>query len=657
MPSKDIKASELPSPDELAKDSGQELSASDLPSPEELNTPRLPATQAMQIAQAPTGLQSAARGAGQGITFGTQPILAGAGAAGMQAITGNQGPKPGRNLEALMAAYKEMRNQEMAKNAAAQQANPKTFGAGEIAGGLPTAIATGGTSPGMGVAAAQGAAAGLGNYLGTQQNPTPGGAAVSTGVGAAGGAAMQKVLPVAGNAVADLASGVGNTIGKVIPQGVKEGFNAGLEGINVLSKKARQMILPEEAPKAADDLTKRMLKANDGLRTDIDGILTDATKGGQTINREEALQNAQEQLKSIVDDNSSYADPTTDSGKSANKLFGIIQQYKNPPVEAPPESTLVDQFGRSPISDVEEPEVEGPSLRMDLTPIEMRDLASEVGEYAGVLSANGESKLARIAYNFSSNIKNQLRQSVPDYADAADRLTQFQKYFPETIMSKGNSAEDSGVRLSNSASQYLDIKDPTQAMIQNLAKDGPGSDVAKRTFNKLDDSLNALNKSEAIRAQEAKDSGQPFVSVWDTMGLNKDEIMRHLESKAQRVAAYDSVKTGTLPVHTPTSIGQTLTNMANKTGVVIGNIGGLAYNAPKDVLYAAAQKLSSNPAVAHLGVGLKAAVASGDLTKQNAAIFAIMQNPAAKSIIDPNFKEESNDQRTPKKQPYGTYGF
>lgn len=665
MPSKDIKLADLPAPDELAQSSGQELTVDTLPEPGELSAPRATASQSAQTAQPPTKLDSLARGAGQGVTFGTQPILAGAGAAAMQGVTGNQGPKQGRNLEALMAAYKEMRNQEMAKNQAASQANPKSYMAGQFAGAIPTTVATAGSAnPSMATMTKQGAAAGLGSYLGSTQDPNAKGAAISTGVGAAlptaiGASGIPEVAQMVGSGLKAGAEGVGSAISgiasKVAPQAMKEGFYAGTEGTNLMSNKAKQEVLPEEAPKAADNLTQRMLKVNTGLRTDIDKVLTDATQGGQSINMEQPFQSSVNQLDHLVSSDSSYGDPDTESGKFASKLFRIIKQYKAPGEEET-DADLVDQFGR-PLRDPDQLEAEGHELKMDLTPIEMRNLANEVGEYASILSANKESKLAKIAYNFSNGIKQQLRQAVPDYADAADRLSQFQTYMPETIMSRGEDPHLSDVKLSNSASQYQDIKDSTQDMIQNLAKNGSGSDQARQTFNRLDESLNTLNTLENARAAEAKIKGEPFVSVWDQMGLNKDDTMQYLQSKAQRVAAYDSMKTGTLPVTTPKSVAQTLGSLATKTGVAIGNVGGLAYNAPKDVYYAAAQKLSSNPAVAHLGVALKAAVASGDVTKQNAAIFAIMQNPTAKSVIDPNFKEEANDQRTPKKQPYGTYGF
>src|ERR1700687_912595 len=107
--------------------------------------------------------ESALRGAGKGVTFGAQPVLAGAGAFGMQAITGNQGPKEGRDLEALMASYKEMRDSEINKNEAAKKAHPLIYGASELAGTIPTTVATGALgkvagATGLETAAAQGGA-------------------------------------------------------------------------------------------------------------------------------------------------------------------------------------------------------------------------------------------------------------------------------------------------------------------------------------------------------------------------------------------------------------------------------------------------------------------------------------------------------------------
>jgi hypothetical protein len=682
----------------------------------------------------PSKMEALARGYGKGATFGLQAPLAGLGAAATQAVTGNQGPVQGRNLPALMAAYQQMKNEQIAKNAAAEKAHPVISGIGGVVGSLPTALATGGANPAsLGSLATQGGVAGAGNYVGSTENPTIAGTAGNAAMGAGIGAATSKVAPLigkvagkAGSAIAGAADDAAGALSKYIPQSLKEGYQAGKEGINLMSKDAQQKVLPEESNKAADNLTKRILAAKQGLMSDLDTHLQSATDGGMVIDHENPpemqhfsqedgtipsddqlnqdveglgsknqyaglgddeeqgsslvgpdqankemtdqingrMQNpfakAMNGIEQIVKSDGSYADPTTESGKFAQKLFNKITQFKEADAgagETP--SMLVDSKG-NPLTTTAEA---GPEedFRMQLTPLETRNLANEVGDYASVLGKNGESKLAKVANDFQQALRSRLRTEVPDYADAADRLTQFQKYLPETLMSGGQNAADSGVRLSNSASQYQDIKDPAQNMINKLSKSGPGSDTAKQTYNRLEESLDQLNTMENSRKAVAELNSVPFESVFNKMGMTKDEMLNYLRMKSQRSAAYDMMKTGSLPLNTPKTFTQAIADLAGKTGVaaanVIGrtsqNIGGIIYNAPKEVLYSMATKLQTNPATAHLAAGLQSAVSSGDIVKQNAALFAIMQNPTAKRIVDPDAKDVENSSTSlPKKSPY-----
>jgi hypothetical protein len=658
----------------------------------------------------PTQGEALARGLGKGVTFGLQAPLAGLGAAATQAVTGNQGPQQGRDLPALLAAYQQMKNEQIQKNSQAQKSFPKTFGAGELAGGIPTAIATGGAAPGLGTAAAQGAAAGAGNYVGSVPTPNLKDATINTGAGMMAGTVLHQAAPGAIEAVGDALNAIRSGVGKagksvgegiqsMIPQSLNEGYSAGKEGINMLSKEAQQKVLPEEANKASDNLTKRILNAKDALMKDVDIPLKNATDGGMLINHEVPMdvspedaqatsegmqhfsqdegtigeqdnqnesapiatpfQKAFDGLDSLVQSDASYADPSTDSGKMASKLFNKITQYKVPDADENP-LHLSDENGNNLSTTAEA----GPEedFRMVLTPLETRNLANEIGDYSKILRANQESKLARIASNFSDELRNRLKAEVPEYADAAERLNQFQKYLPETLMSGGQTAADTGVRLSDSASQYQDIKDPLQDMISKLSKSGTSTDEAKQTYNRLDESLGDLDTLEKARKADAELNSEPFESVFEKMGMNKDQIMDFLRNKSKRSATYDMMKTGNIPIHAPKSFTQAMSDLAGKTGVAASNIAGRAasggsiiFNAPKDVLYAVADKLSKNPAVAHLSAGLRSAISSGDLVKQNAAIFAIMQNPTAKVIIDPDLKDiEKQSSSLPQRSPYNT---
>lgn len=660
------------------------------------------------------------RGLGKGVTFGQQAPLAGLGAAATQAVTGNQGPVQGRNLPALMAAYQQMKNEQIAKNASAQQTFPKTFKAGEFAGALPTAIGTGGASPSLGGMAAQGAIAGAGNYTGSNPNPTVGGTAVNAGIGGAIGAAIPAAInavPGVGRSVlnslrgspeaeaasgmADVASppegmqsfGPNDMSGQVktkspLPSNMQEQLQAGKEGINTSSPEAQQKILPEESNKSSDYLTKKILNTHQELMNETTQALHSATEGGMSIDHsslpsESAAEDvgdldkyegqdgdaqdgttapdenakkapfaqAFDDLEGLVNQESSYNDASTQDGQFASKLFKKITKFKQEEAGEEP-SSLVDQHGQ-PL--VETSEADGDAdYRTQLSPMETKNLMDDVYKYSKVLNKNDQPELGKIAYNFYKGLRDRLRTEVPDYADAADRLTQFQKYIPETLMSEGNTAADSGVRLSDSNSKYMDIKNSAQDLISNLAKDGTSTYPAKQTYNQLEQSLDTLGPLERARQAEAQLQGKPFESIFEKMGMNEEQMLKFLRDKSVRARAYDQMKTGTIPLN-PSSMQKVASTVRDFSDVIANKVGSLMSNAPTDVLYAASEKLSKNPATASLGAGLKTALAGTDVVKRNAAIFAILQNPTAKAIIDPDIKNtEQQASSVPKRSPYNT---
>jgi hypothetical protein len=165
-----------------------------------------------EVEEAPGLLESLARGAKQGITFGFGDEISGAAAAtghvigrsARRAREGNIIPDSldeiGQELEGIAAAYRKGRDEIRDEDAAADRANPGTFAAGEIGGALVPAALTGGAGLTLrgaaAVGAAEGAAAGLGN---SRAELTDGDVyeyiqaltdtATGAGLGAAGGAA------------------------------------------------------------------------------------------------------------------------------------------------------------------------------------------------------------------------------------------------------------------------------------------------------------------------------------------------------------------------------------------------------------------------------------------------------------------------------------
>lgn len=138
--------------------------------------------------------ESLARGAGQGATLGFgDEINAGVQALGIKAL-GQTGAD-----KSLGQLYRENRDTFRRENDAAKKEHPYVYGAGQIAGGAPLALATGGggTARLIGTSAALGGATGLGESTAADV----GGMALDAGKGAAIGAAIPAAVTGLGRAV------------------------------------------------------------------------------------------------------------------------------------------------------------------------------------------------------------------------------------------------------------------------------------------------------------------------------------------------------------------------------------------------------------------------------------------------------------------------
>ena len=143
-------------------------------------------------------LESGARGLAQGASLGFSDEATGGVEALWEKLKGNP--------ETIEALYQKSRDESRAANKAAQEANPITFGAGQVGGAIGTGLLTGGSS--VGGMAAVGAAQGLGSSEADLTQGDVGGALRDTAIGGTIGA-------VAGGASKALGSLASKSVPKV----------------------------------------------------------------------------------------------------------------------------------------------------------------------------------------------------------------------------------------------------------------------------------------------------------------------------------------------------------------------------------------------------------------------------------------------------------
>lgn len=177
---------------------------------------------AMEAAQAdkPSELNSLARGAAQGVSFGFADELAGGVGAAIRKALGDQA--------SLMDIYEEERNDSRKAYKTAEETNPKSYMGGQVGGAVGTALIPGLGGANIAKLAAQGAAQSLGSSEADLLKGDIAGAASDTlsgaGIGAASGIAG-KLISSGTKAITPHIKEALGTVGSKINQGIGTGAN------------------------------------------------------------------------------------------------------------------------------------------------------------------------------------------------------------------------------------------------------------------------------------------------------------------------------------------------------------------------------------------------------------------------------------------------
>lgn len=156
----------------------------------------------------PSDFDSLGRGAVQGVSFGLRDEAAGAlknPMGGLKELANKFGAE---FSDEDIDAYKRERDESRSLDATAREANPVSYGAGQVAGAIAPTLLTGGAG-GIGSLAAQGAVQGFG----TSNAEDLGGLAKDTAIGgtigaAAGAASKLLTSPAIANTAQDVAEGI-----------------------------------------------------------------------------------------------------------------------------------------------------------------------------------------------------------------------------------------------------------------------------------------------------------------------------------------------------------------------------------------------------------------------------------------------------------------
>lgn len=224
-------------------------------------------------------LDAAARGTLQGMTMGFGDEIVGGGSAAVQKLLQSIGAMDDRGMD-LGQLYTEARDEERKSNAAAQEANPWTYGATNLVGAVGTGLAAGGAGligRGAGALGATGTEAALANAA---AGGTLKGLATIGGLeGAAGGLGTSDADLTKGEfgqAAKDTATGAALGVGTA---GLIKGIQGGYQGVKALGK-ATPILgdVGEHLGKVAEQGSKNLGKSFKQTASESLGELTESTE-------------------------------------------------------------------------------------------------------------------------------------------------------------------------------------------------------------------------------------------------------------------------------------------------------------------------------------------------------------------------------------------
>ncbi len=571
--------------------------------------------------EAPSQLEAGARGVAQGLTSNFEPRIVG----GVQGLYHKAVDSGTQKLADLYNKYKEIQEQQ---NATAENAYPKTYLGGQLAGGAAQlALPAVGLAQGAGVigtglkTAALGGLSGLGATQDITANPT------QTAVNVAIPAALGGALGSAGKAVANLAN---PEIAPQLATDIQAAFKQGQAGNNIVG------------PQAAKVASKEML----GLGQDIQGSLESKGKElgqklGQVYEGAEASDtNLAEPIKDkmapILDDlhelKSNQTDP--ERAKDVQKIIdNIMQGITRPEVE-----------GISPNVAKQLRDTLSARSRLAQSPLAPDTFPALTGQATGAAQGVGEALnegvpgLAPINAQYSANASAQdLLKTISPLFEKQN--LQNQQQIAQIIAN----AEGSGLK-SATAEEFIN-------RIKDYAQQSGNSDLVQIIEDKAPDIAQRFDLT-----QKAQTSGFSLNPV--KLAKNAATLPISTANKLGQSAAAPVVDLSTQALTSPfqqgasQALGRTVGgaliqqgqpkpplkypdqgNNTNPNNTKPLELSKDLYSASPDQLKQVTATLDQDPALKSLSSNLNQAIENNDQTRKNSTLFALLQNPRARQLM------------------------
>ncbi len=283
-----------------------------------------------------------------------------------------------------------------------------------------------------------------------------------------------------------------------------------------------------------------------------------------------------------------------------------------------------------------------------LNPSELQEFRNRLADYGRKIYSKDQVAAAKV-FDTTKELTTLLRENVPGYTDAANRLNQFRQSLPETILSKDNPIDVTNLRVSGTRNVDTKLLNNIKSMIRGMYN--PDNAKAQGSYTNLLQGIQKLSQNEQTLKAEAEAAGKPFQTVFDKLGMQPQDLesfFKDAGAKSKLIQNYtglSDIDAGNIVSKPLKTLGQASDWIANKAGVAYGktgsaaqnpvlNVGKKLYSASDDSLRELSKKLGDLPGQKNVGIALTNALDKKDTMAKNAVLFSIMQNPNLRNIVE-----------------------
>lgn len=297
----------------------------------------------------------------------------------------------------------------------------------------------------------------------------------------------------------------------------------------------------------------------------------------------------------------------------------------------------------------------------DLTPRNIKDVIDGLGDSIASFGGNPtstENAIRQSLIDVQKSLNNKLKIEVPEYAQSAERYSNFMRLVPETIMAGETPVDIQGKFYNDYDNAPLHIYENLFGVNTRSTDTGRAVDPIRQSFSHIISGRKDFDLQEAERLARGEIKSPVFQNTAETLESqiksnsdsaiarnSIDELNPHSGmSSIPKIGLGFGGTTKSMYLGLNNKLGLAQKRMGEKA---TNNLGFTLFNAPSETHLQLANKLKTIPSLASYGDSLEKAITSGDQNKKNKALFIIMQNPTSRLLLGEGTEESNDSSYTP----------